>query len=123
MRNILQLRKADTVCVREGERERGRGRKEGRKESPNLTAIYIVTACIFLQCKTTDGRIEEAEHRGEEAVFGAKCNLKELQEAHLKAKQDMARQVHEYQDLMNIKMALDIEIATYKKLLEGEEKR
>ncbi|KAF7208365.1 keratin, type II cytoskeletal 8 [Nothobranchius furzeri] len=78
---------------------------------------------VKAQRNSLEAQIAEAEERGELAVKDAKLRVRDLEEALQRAKQDMALQVRQYQELMNVKLALDIEIATYKKLLEGEETR
>ncbi|KAG9471391.1 hypothetical protein GDO78_014954 [Eleutherodactylus coqui] len=70
-----------------------------------------------------ENTIAHTEETGDQAIQNAKSHAQDLEDALRRAKQDMALKVKEYQDLMNTKLALDIEIATYRKLLEGEETR
>ncbi|XP_004400850.1 PREDICTED: keratin, type II cuticular Hb6 [Odobenus rosmarus divergens] len=85
-----------------------------------LTAEVENAKC---QNSKLEAAVTQSEQQGEAALSDARCKLAELEAALQKAKQDMACLVKEYQEVMNSKLGLDIEIATYRRLLEGEEQR
>ncbi|NXU44831.1 K2C75 protein, partial [Drymodes brunneopygia] len=56
--------------------------------------------------------IADTGQHGDITLKDARDKLQELETALQKAKADMARQLREYQELMNVKLALDIETMT-----------
>lgn len=67
--------------------------------------------------------ISDAEERGDRALQDAKQKLQNMDEALQNSKEDLARLLCDYQAMLGAKLSLDVEIATYCKLLECEENR
>nr|XP_039336251.1 keratin, type II cytoskeletal 8-like [Saimiri boliviensis boliviensis] len=89
----------------------------------NISRLQAEIEGLKGQRASLEAAIIDAEHRGEQALKDARAKQQQLEDALQNAKQDMERQLRDYQELTNGKLALDIEIATYCKLLEGEDSR
>ncbi|XP_069558175.1 vimentin [Brachyistius frenatus] len=68
-------------------------------------------------------QIRETQEKYRKELEDLQARIEALQLELKSTKEKIALHLREYQDLLNIKMALEIEITTYRKLIEGEDLR
>uniref|UniRef100_A0A3Q3WZ42 IF rod domain-containing protein n=1 Tax=Mola mola TaxID=94237 RepID=A0A3Q3WZ42_MOLML len=86
-----------------------------------LQALEVELDNLRKQVNVLEGNLEETGHRYSVEMDRLQSTLTQLEDELCQLRLDMQRNKTDYEQLLRIKQNLEMEIATYRRLLEGEE--